>query len=247
MNRSKSSRTSRPRTDQREPAEREPRQPPAPGTITAIQGQVRDQDRVSLFIDGSFAIGLARDVAEDAGLSVGLELDAARIAELMDQEGFHRATSMALNFLAYRPRSEGEIRQRLRRHGIEDDVIERVIERLRGWHYVDDADFARRWIENRATHRPRGTRLLAQELRSKGIARDLASEALEEAEVDEVADALTLARQRLRQLSGLEDAVRERRLSGFLGRRGYGFDVIRQVLATIRDEAGNDEELDEPL
>jgi regulatory protein len=80
--------------------------------------------------------------------------------------------------------------------------------------------------------------LLAQELRAKGIDPEIMSEALDESGIDELTDALTIARMRDRQLSGLEPAVRERRLSGFLARRGYGYDVIRQTLNTLREEAG---------
>jgi regulatory protein len=235
-----------PRTDQsrRGPSSRrEPRQrpKPAPGTITAIAGQAHDPDRVSIFIDGDFALGVARDIADELGLHTGLSLDQAALADLLAREDLHRATAAALTFLAYRPRSEGEIRTRLRKADVPDDTISLVIDRLRSWHYVDDADFARRWIENRATHRPRGARLLAEELRAKGIPPQLMAEALDEAEIDEFADALELARQRSRQLAGLEPAVRERRLSGFLARRGYGFDVIRTTLNTLREEAGAEE------
>jgi len=209
---------------------------PRPGTITALKVQVRDPERMSVFIDGTFSFGVALAVAEEHGLATGDDLDAARLAAVLAAEGLHRATTTALNFLAYRPRSEGEIRTRLRKSQTPDEVIEQVLDRLRGWGYVDDADFARRWVENRAIHRPRGTRLLTQELRAKGIDADLGRAAIEEAALDEEADALALARERLRHLGALERDVRERRLGAFLARRGYGYDVIRPVLQTLRTE-----------
>jgi len=197
-----------------------------------------------VFIDGAFALGVARDVAEEFGLHTGQVLDPASLADLVAREQVHHATATALNFLAYRPRSEGEIRTRLHKAGIPGETTEIVLERLRNWHYVDDADFARRWIENRATHRPRGARLLAQELRQKGIPPQVMLDALDDAAIDEYADALELTRQRARQLEGLEPAVRERRLSGFLARRGYGYDIIRSTLNALRDEAGELEAID---
>ena len=244
MNRSKASRTKR--RSQADSTPREPRPEPRPGTVTALQSQVHDPDRVSMFIDGTFAMGIARDVAEAFGLHTGQVLDEPALAQLTGQETLHRATATALTFLAYRPRSEGEIRQRLRRNEHTDEVIEQVLERLRGWRYVDDADFSRRWIENRAEHRPRGTRLLSQELRAKGVDPNLAAEAIDEAEINELDDALALARDRLRQLGGLDQITRERRLSGFLGRRGYGFDVIRETINQVRTEeaAGTEPEDD---
>jgi regulatory protein len=215
--------------------------------VTAIQSQVRDPERVSVFIDGSFAFGLARDVAESEAIAVGDRLDGADLARILGSEERHKATLSALNFLAYRPRSEGEIRTRLRKGGFPDEVIEHTLERLRDWRYVDDDDFARRWIENRSQHRPRGARLLAMELRAKGIDPAVAGEAIEEAELDEAADALELARQRRRQLSGLDPMVRDRRLSAYLARRGYGFDVIRPVLEQLRREADEEPGLEEPV
>lgn len=222
-----------------------PRPDPQPGTVTAIQSQVRDPDRVSVFIDGEFAIGIARDVADDFGLHKDQALDETLLADLLARNLVHRATAASLNFLAYRPRSEGEIRRKLQQGKYPEATIEQVIAKLRDWRYVDDEDFARRWIENRSTHRPRGSRLLAQELKAKGIDAGTMHEALEDAGLDEAADALVIARQRWRQLQNLEPAVRERRLSGFLARRGYGFDVIRPTLDALRDET-NDETNDEP-
>jgi regulatory protein len=231
------------RTRQPSP-EPEARTDPQPGTITSIQSQVHDPDRVSIFIDGQFSLGVARDVADEFGLRKDDVLDEAALAELVAREGLHKATTAALNFLAYRPRSEGEIRQRLRKGGFPEPAIDYTIEKLRDWHYVDDADFARRWIENRSTHRPRGARLLTQELKAKGIDSQVMAEAIEEAELDEPADALTIARQRARQLADLDQDVRERRLSGFLARRGYGFDIIRATLNELRGEAEDLAELD---
>ncbi len=231
------SRTQRPGGQSADSVDAESKRPdPKPGTVTAIQSQVRDPDRVSVFIDGEFTIGIARDVAEDFGLYKDQVLDEALLADLLARNLLARATTAALNFLAYRPRSEGEIRRKLQQGKYPEATIEQVIAKLRDWRYVDDEDFARRWIENRSAHRPRGARLLAQELKAKGIDAGVMNEALEGADLDEAADALTIARQRWRQLHDLEPAVRDRRLTGFLGRRGYGFDVIRSTLDALRDD-----------
>lgn len=235
------SRSARPADPDRDGAEAvAPRPDPQPGTVTAIQSQVRDPDRFSVFIDGEFAIGIARDVADAFGLHKDQVLDESLLADLLARNLVHKATAAALNFLAYRPRTEGEIRRKLHQGKYADATIEQVIARLRDWRYVDDEEFARRWIENRSAHRPRGSRRLAQELKAKGIDPGIMHDALENADLDESADALTIARQRWRQLHDLEPAVRERRLTGFLGRRGYGFDVIRATLDALREETGDE-------
>ncbi|MFW6074740.1 MAG: regulatory protein RecX, partial [Chloroflexota bacterium] len=100
--------------------------------------------------------------------------------------------------------------------------------------------FARRWVANRTRHRPRGERMLRQELFSKGVDRDVIEEVLAESEVDEYAGALELGRKRLARLSNLEPGLRHRRLTEYLARRGYDWDTIRQVTRDLKQ--GEDEE-----
>ncbi len=213
----------------------------APGTVTAIKPQVRDPERINVFIDEQFAFGMGSQISLDMGLHVGEQLDAGRIAALQAAEDLGKATNAALNLLAMRPRSIREIRDRLREKAYGPEAIDAAIEKLEGWNYVDDADFARFWVENRVTHRPRGKRLLAQELWQKGIDRETAEEAIDESDLDEHEAALAIARSKMRSYAGLERAVVYRRLGGLLGRRGFGYDVVKPVLDEVLgnlEEAG---------
>lgn len=210
---------------------------PRSGTITAIRTQQRDQERASVFLDDTFAFGLDQQIVLDRGLHSGQTLTEADTAELLALDEVSRATAAALQFLGYRPRSEGEIERRLRQRAFTQRAIDTTIDKLRAWRYVDDGDFAQRWIENRLVHRPRSARLLAQELRQKGVDAGTAADAIGEAAIDEVADARTLAADKMRKLSSLPDDVRIRRVTGFLARRGYGFGVIRTALDGLADPA----------
>lgn len=208
---------------------------PRSGAITAIRTQQRDHERVSVFLDDVFAFGLNQQIILDRGLYGGQSLTEADTAELLALDETSRATAAALQFLGYRPRSEGEIRQRLRQRGFAGTAVDATIAKLRDWRYVDDGDFAQRWIENRLDHRPRSARLLAQELRQKGVNAGTASEAIDEAAIDEVVDATALAADKMRKLASLPEEVRIRRVTGFLARRGYGFGVIRTALDGLAD------------
>ena len=212
------------------------------GRITDVSPQRNDPERVNVFIDGAFAFGLAADLAVEAGLHPGDELDEAAITRLLARDETRKATTAALRLLAHRPRAEGELTRRLRQKGYAQEAIDGAIAKLREWNYLDDADFARRWVESRQLHRPRGTRLLGQELRQKGVDAETIDEAIAEAAIDERADALHLARQKASSYAGLPPEVQRRRLSSFLARRGYGFDLVRRAV----DEAlGEDEVEDE--
>ena len=202
---------------------------------------MRDPERVNVFIDGAFAFGLPAIEAVRRNLRSGVELTADDIEELLAIDEIERAVQGALAFIGYRPRSEREVRDRLRRREFSQPAIDEAVERMRGWGYLDDQKFAEWWVENRAEHRPRGKRLLAGELRNKGISQDVVGEVLEEAELDEHAAALELARKRIGSLSKLDRPTQERRLAAFLGRRGFGWDVIRPVMKEIFDEFEGEE------
>lgn len=224
---------------------------PHPGVITAIAAARRQRGRFVISIDQRPSFTLAEEPLTRAGLAVGDVLDSEQIAALLAQDELSRSVEAALVFLAYRPRSEREVRDRLRRGSFSPEAIDQTISKLYEWRYLDDADFARRWVENRSQQRPRGQRLLQQELRQKGIAADTAREVIAEADLDEVAAAEALARRRLQQTAGAagEDAqVVKRRLSAYLARRGYGFDVVRIALERTMgepleaDEPGDEDE-----
>jgi regulatory protein len=212
------------------------------GEITAITSQQHDPNRVSIFLDGEFAIGLSRELAAREGLAVGMRLTAERAAEIAAREEVGKATDRAIALLARRPRSVREVRDRLRQKGFTDATIDAAIEKLEGWDYVDDEDFARYWVENRETHKPRGRRLLEQELRQKGVARDVIQETLDEADLDERGSAVDLARAKLRSYGSLDPALARRRLGAYLGRKGYDFSTIRAALNTVLD--GDEDEIE---
>ena len=207
------------------------------GRVTALRPTKRDPDRIAVDLDGSFAFALPATLVGDERIEVGDLLDVDRVTALLAADQASRATEAALVFLSYRPRSEKEVRDRLRRGGYEPDAIEHAIGRLHEWHYLDDADFARRWVENRTAHRPRGKRLLQQELRHKGIDGEIARDAIDDANLDETGAAEALARRRLPSYAGDEPAAIRRRLGAYLARRGYGYDVIRIALDRALGEA----------
>ncbi len=213
--------------------------PPAPGTITRVLPTQRDPDRVSIFIDGQHAFTLPAIEVAQRRLRPGMELDATAVVLLHGLAEGERAVQASLVYLAYRQRSEREVRDRLRQKGFNAEAIEHAIMRLHGWKYLDDRGFAEAWVQNRAEHSPRGRRALEAELRQKGIARDVADAVLEATPSDEHAAARAVALKRLPSLQSLEPAVRSRRLSAFLARRGYGWDVVGPLMKEL-ELLGND-------
>lgn len=214
-------------------AEAEIASAPRAGTITDIQPQRRDNARVSVFIDDRFAFGLHVDLQLEHYLKKGDVLDDEKIALLLRQDAIKKAIATALNLIAYRPRAAGELAIKLRERGYDPEAVDAAVVRMRELNYLDDREFADRWVESRQTHRPRSRRMLKQELQQKGVDRDIIETTIEDAGIDELGDALMLGRKKVESLQGLEPQVRERRISAFLARRGYGYDVIRCVLEAL--------------
>ena len=77
--------------------------------------------------------------------------------------------SVALRYLTARPRSERELRDRLRQRKVGEMVIDRTVEQLRARGLLDDFTFAQYWVDQRVTFRPRSRRMLEMELRRKGV------------------------------------------------------------------------------
>ncbi len=155
------------------------------------------------------------------------------ISPLRSEIDYARALDTAVRFLAQRPRSEYEVRQRLRRAGANAEVTESVLAQLRQHGFVDDQAFAEYWVEQRQTFRPRGARLLRSELAQHGIARAGAEAAT--APLGETAerDAYRAAARRAPRLRGLDYATFSTRLAQWLARRGFDWETITPVVARL--------------
>lgn len=206
--------------------------------ITAIVAQKRHRDRVNIHLDGEFAFGLARITA--GWLRVGQELDEKKIEQLQAEDAKERALQQALLFLSYRVRSESEIRKNLQKHEIPEAVIEETLQRLRRDGLANDEQFARAWVENRSTFRPRSRRMLAMELRQKGIDDESMQPALQD--IDDEALAYQAAQKRAARFARLEWNEFRKKLSGFLARRGFSYSVISPVVTQIWSETRAEEQ-----
>jgi regulatory protein len=201
--------------------------------ITAIEPQRRKPQRVNVYLDGEFAFGLARLTA--GWLKVGQELDQRRITSLQAEDASEMVYQKAIHFLGFRPRSMAEVRQNLAKRGYEDTVISETLHRLQQAGMVNDQEFARAWVENRNTFRPRSKSALRMELRRKGLADDIIETVLIE-QIDEESLAFAAARKYARRLAGLEPLEFRQKLGGYLARRGFSFTTLSPIVSEVWKE-----------
>jgi regulatory protein len=209
------------------------------GKVTRlVKGKSREK-RVKVFLDGEYACTLLAEVALKEGLRVGQELSAGQIEALTGKDLYQRCLNSALRYLGYRPRSEAEIKQRLQRHGFDSACTEKALSQLKEQGLVDDTAFAQFWKENRESFSPRSRRLTGLELRRKGLSNDIIAQVT--GEIDDSESAYRAALSTARRLSPLDFKDFRRRLGAYLGRRGFGYDVINNTVKKIWQESGNPE------
>jgi regulatory protein len=159
-----------------------------------------------------------------------------------------RARQVCLRMLTLAPRTRAQLAEVLRRRGIPDEVADEVLGRFEDVGLIDDAAFARAWVESRHYSRGLAGRALSAELKHRGVGADEIRTALDEqlgpaAEADA---ARRLVERRLAGTRGLPPEQRTRRLAGMLARKGYppglAFRVIREALEAEGEAVALEEE-----
>ncbi len=198
------------------------------GHITSLQFQKHTDERVNVYIDGKYALALP--ALEAAQLKVGQLLTDADLARLRQLDTAAKAYDRAVQYLSARPRSTAEVRRRLQQAEVDEDAIEAAIVRLTEQGYLNDAEFARYWVENRQQFRPRGEQALRLELRRAGVDGETIDESLAGLDTTEAAYAAALPKaERGRTLAEEDPAGFKQKLGNFLLRRGFGYEVAREV------------------
>ncbi|MBI3914896.1 MAG: RecX family transcriptional regulator [Chloroflexi bacterium] len=200
--------------------------------ITAIEPQAKHANRFNLYVDDTFALGLSALLA--AKLRVGQEITEEEIRALEREEAFETGYEKALRFLEPRPRSANEVRQQLVKKKIATEAIDRVLERLTGAGLLDDSAFAKYWVENREEFRPRAGRALRFELKRKGVPDAMIAKAI--GKIDESDSAYRAGVAKAQRWSTLERREFREKLTAFLLRRGFPYDVVKPAVEKLWQE-----------
>lgn len=209
------------------------------GTITALEKQVKNKERISVFLDGEFAFGLYKKLA--LGLEIGQHLSEQEIESLKVREAEEVHYKRVLRLFTRRPRSEQEIRRYLDQRDIGQQAQDAILRRLYAAQLLDDRAFAQAWVENRDAFRPRSSFALKMELRDKGIDAGIISEVL--SDFDDERAAYKAARKAARRWQGSDADSFRKRVEAYLARRGFRYETIHPVVSQVwRETTGQGEE-----
>ena len=154
----------------------------------------------------------------------------------MEDKVAARARNNAYALLRQRPRSEHEIRERLKLKGYSDAVTEEIIELLKKAGDIDDARFAGLWVESRMSMNPAGDVVLKHELRAKGVSETIIEATLTEKadKYDEYEVAFSMAKERFERFKKLDRPKAMKRVYDFLLRRGFKYDTVRRIIENLK-------------
>jgi regulatory protein len=205
--------------------------------ITALEIQKRNKERVNVYLDGEYSFSV--NLIDAARLRKGQTLTENDIHQLRADDAVVKAVESAVRFLGYRPRSIQEVCRNLKEKSIDEGVIDQAVERLSAMGYLDDEAFARFWVENRTMFKPLSPSALRYELRQKGISDAIMESVL--SEVDSSASAYKAAVGQARRFRGSDVKTFRAKMSSFLQRRGFSYDIIREVIERLEEELGEED------
>jgi regulatory protein len=205
--------------------------------VTMLRPARGRTSNLDLALDGTPVGAVPATLVAPYQLTVGSEIDDDTAAALISAAQLVAALTLANTFLAHRPRSEEEVRQRLRRAGHNSGTVDAALTALRAQGLLDDRRFAELWVESRRSFSPRSGRLLAFELRRKGVQREEIEAVLESEGADEVEAACAAGRARLRAWAALDEPTFSRRMGAFLARRGFSREVVARAVTVLWAES----------
>ena len=215
--------------------------------ITALKAQLRDKNRVNVFVDGSYRFSLEIAQVIDLGIKTNNEYTEEELLQLEIESQYGKVYARALEYVFVRPRSQRELRDYLRRkmldkrdqhgnirRGISPELADRVFDRLVDKGHLNDTKFATFWIENRNLRKGISERKLRAELMAKGVASQVIDEVMRSSERDEGADIQAVIKRKINKYA------EDRKLIEYLARQGFSYDVIVEGLRVYRESEESD-------
>ncbi|TEU00471.1 MAG: hypothetical protein E3J23_02745 [Candidatus Stahlbacteria bacterium] len=197
--------------------------------ITRIEEQKKKKNRVNIYIDGKFSLGLYKDTLIKYHLYEGKDITQSEISQIKNHEILTEAKEKARNYLSYRIRSKKEVSDYLYRKQVNKDVVYKVISDFDNAGLLDDHEFALMWVKDRSMRNPKGNFVLRQELKNKGIS-DLDIE-LALRDIDERENALKAASKAHKKFQD------KNKIMAYLVRRGFSHYLSKEVIEELLEES----------
>lgn len=202
--------------------------------ITKIEVQKKNKERVNLFLDEEYAFSLSMELVYKEGLKKNQEVDSKRLELLAEEESIIRCKNSALKTIERSFKTEKEVIEKLKEKGYGDNAINRSIEFLKEYNFINDINYTKAYINDKLNSF--GSQKIKYTLIQKGISKEIVEEALADSNKDnERKTAFNLAKKKL-------DIIRKKendnyKISGKLYRylisKGYGYDIVNEIVKEV--------------
>ncbi len=199
--------------------------------ITAIEPQKKKKDRYNIYADGEYVASLGAEAVVRMSMKTGSVVSQRDLDAAVLEDNIQYAFDCAASLLSHSMRTRGELMQRLRDKGIADAAIEPAMDKLAAYGYVDDAAYAREFVQSAVSAGRWGRIAVTHRLQEKRLDRTLIDSAMT-AYTDE--DERRNARRQLDALMNRNTGdVRKLRQKVFatLTRHGFSYDTINALFS----------------
>ncbi|MFM8179288.1 MAG: regulatory protein RecX [Candidatus Kapaibacterium sp.] len=220
---------------------RHSRSPKRTGTVTQLVASKRRPERVNVFVDGEFAVQVHIDIISKHRVCKGMVLSEETADALLSDKRRQRVRQLAFAYVSFKPRTEKQVRDRLARKEFTEEEIDEAMEFCEEFGLIDDVSFARMYVRDALTLRSLSPSRLRSDLVRKGVAREVAEEAVRAGfgEEDVSRIALDAAIRKQRAVAYRTPEKQRAAVVSFLQRRGFSWTVIRSVMSAVFSEDTN--------
>lgn len=197
--------------------------------VTKIKPQ-KNKTRVNIYLDGNFGFGLDRECLFEFDIKTGDEFTKRDINKIIEKSKLNKTYENILKFASLRPRSKMEFSVWFKKHKIDEVLHNKLLKKLKRLDLVGDKKFAVWWIDQRLQFKCKSEKELILELKAKGIEKNIIDDVISDANINEIQTAKKLIQKKKYLWEKYDDFEARKKASNYLMRKGFGWDVIREVV-----------------
>ena len=199
--------------------------------VTLLKPQ-KNEKRVNVYLDGVFGFGIDLDNLVLNHIKIGTILTDEEVQKIIRKAEFQKTLDKLLKFAMLRPRSEKEIDDYLKRKKIHESMWKDLFDKLKHFELLDDAKFAKWWVDQRLSFKKISAKLLKLELLKKGIDRNIIDDVMEVTPIDEEKMARDLLSKRAYKWEGLPEREAKQKKFQYLAGKGFDYEVVEKVISS---------------
>jgi regulatory protein len=203
--------------------------------ITKI-AKMGKEDKFTVFIDDKLKLIISGESLLASGINVGQTLTDNELKDIDNLTKTNDLYSRSLKYISIRVRSEGEVRQYLKRKSASDEQIKTIVSRLKSLDLINDETFARAFIHDRMLQSPSSKRKITFELRKKQIAESVIEQSLKNDQISDI-DSLNRLIESKRRQSKYNDDLK---LMQYLVRVGFNYSDVKDAIKNSKKEEASD-------